>query len=631
MVSIDLRFAAPATGPVALSPTVPAAAGGGARPSSIISKSMLRPRDESLAKTLSRVRMLCAPARPKAGRRFTPDEILAMCPPAVLLDAEGQPLDEQALNSDVWERADTLLLGDAKIRVKYNLPTITGVTAPSVVYAGLPAVVTGINILFGASLPLESEWRLGKADGSAADESVPPLAENTFVLTPKKEWAGRKLFFRCRVKMDDSLWTEVETPAVVADAAGFGPVARIEQLAIKKPPQFRIVSYNVLHDSYANSKAALTKIYPFCTKEVLALTYRRARIAQELQAYDGDIICLQECGRDVYNRYFSEIFKHWGYGSHLAIKTGSTKEGCCIAYRSDRFELIGDRPTIVQLSWGTLKTKHPDVATEIAAEHPHLLVGLKKVPSIGVFVALRDKMTGKAVVVSNTHLYYHPNGCHIRALQFFIFMSAVQEHAATIEGGAEIVAPGDYNFSRTTGGYRLATTGAVLPDDTCWHKGLKHYWGMDRAQTGAVAAAVAEAEGAVDDAAGDEEYDVTDLITPSDHPAVISGASTVSEVQDATSNFASKLQSPPTTCFTPKLHLPRGPLIDLHPTDDDMRFTNYALTFKECIDHIFVSRGVRRVATLPQPSEAQLAKDIAIPSLTFPSDHIALVTDLEFA
>jgi len=584
-----------------------------------------------------RMRMLCAPPRPKQRGKVSQADILKQCPPALLLDEDAQPIDDETPTGEAWPRATSLIIGDATVRVKYNLPTVTGVTAPSVVYAGLPAVVTGINVLFTDRLNLITEWRVSNKAGTAADEAIGIIAQGTQVVTPKEEWIGRKLIFRCRIDQEDCLWTEVETPAIAKPDAGFGPIARADDLrpAPKNDPtKLRVVSYNVLHDSYANSKSGQSLIYPFCTKEVLSLTYRRSRVAQEIAAFDADLVCLQEVGRDVFFRFYRDIFSHWGYDSHLGVKTGNTKEGCAVVFRRDRFEMIDDKPLVVPLNWRTMKREHPEMAAEIRAEHPHLLVGLKRVPSVGIACRLRDKLSGKCLVVSNTHLYYHPDGCHIRALQFYMLQTAVRRAAAELKASEKcddvhIVAPGDYNFTRTTGGYRLATTGEVLPDDTCWQKGLKHYWGMGRG-IGAVAAH-SESEGEDETMAGDEDLDAL-LRDDDDDMAAGAVGGGVKEVADESSNYGKLLKSPPTRCYMPRLTVGAGePLVDSHPGDEYMRYTNYALSFKECIDHIFTSPGLKCEWRLRQPTEAELSKDIAIPSLVFPSDHVPLVADFAYA
>ena len=96
-------------------------------------KSMLRPVEEPLGKTLARMRMINTAPRSKGSKKVTAAELLADAPPAMLLDEEGQPIGEDVPNSEAWAHAATLVIGETKIRIKYNLPTVTGVTPPSVV------------------------------------------------------------------------------------------------------------------------------------------------------------------------------------------------------------------------------------------------------------------------------------------------------------------------------------------------------------------------------------------------------------------------------------------------------------------------------------------------------------------
>uniref|UniRef100_A0A182N0M5 2',5'-phosphodiesterase 12 n=1 Tax=Anopheles dirus TaxID=7168 RepID=A0A182N0M5_9DIPT len=61
-------------------------------------------------------------------------------------------------------------------------------------------------------------------------------------------------------------------------------------------------------------------------------------------------------------------------------------------------------------------------------------------------------------------------------------------------------------------------------------------------------------------------------------------------------------------------------------------FTNYTVGFKACIDYIFYQQGALHVNdVIPMPSEEELAMYEALPSPVFPSDHIALVANLQWA
>lgn len=59
--------------------------------------------------------------------------------------------------------------------------------------------------------------------------------------------------------------------------------------------------------------------------------------------------------------------------------------------------------------------------------------------------------------------------------------------------------------------------------------------------------------------------------------------------------------------------------------------SNYTELFKECLDYIFYQMDHLRVdRVIPMPGEEQLSAHTAIPSVVFPSDHIALIVDLAF-
>jgi 2',5'-phosphodiesterase len=60
------------------------------------------------------------------------------------------------------------------------------------------------------------------------------------------------------------------------------------------------------------------------------------------------------------------------------------------------------------------------------------------------------------------------------------------------------------------------------------------------------------------------------------------------------------------------------------------KYTNFTQGFKDCLDYIFYQTdGLRVAQVVPFPSEEELSTHVAIPSVVFPSDHIACVADLE--
>lgn len=60
-------------------------------------------------------------------------------------------------------------------------------------------------------------------------------------------------------------------------------------------------------------------------------------------------------------------------------------------------------------------------------------------------------------------------------------------------------------------------------------------------------------------------------------------------------------------------------------------FTNFTHEFADCLDYIFYEKtNLEVIQVVPFPSTEELKANIALPSVVFPSDHIALISDLRF-
>jgi len=60
-------------------------------------------------------------------------------------------------------------------------------------------------------------------------------------------------------------------------------------------------------------------------------------------------------------------------------------------------------------------------------------------------------------------------------------------------------------------------------------------------------------------------------------------------------------------------------------------YTNYTHGFHGCLDYIFFdSTSFKCTDVVPLPSHEDVIKYTGLPNIVFPSDHIALVTTLEW-
>lgn len=61
------------------------------------------------------------------------------------------------------------------------------------------------------------------------------------------------------------------------------------------------------------------------------------------------------------------------------------------------------------------------------------------------------------------------------------------------------------------------------------------------------------------------------------------------------------------------------------------KYTNYTEDFKDCLDYIFYdTKCLESLSFVPFPDESLLSENTALPSKVFPSDHLALIADMQF-
>jgi 2',5'-phosphodiesterase len=622
-------------------------------------KSMARPHDEPAVKTIERMRMLFSidggAARAK-GRKVTREDILKECPPIVVFGRKKQNsettvgnndkgeaaataptqaesfscssstaeeiLDESRLNGVFWMEAALIRIGSTEVAVHYNAPSIMSLTAPSELQVGVPAAVTNVRVLFSSLSSIEYEWIIRSPVKAASSQLADRVVCCAKLFVPSPEHLGMIGAVRCRPAGPDTAWTESVLGPVAPPRP---PMPRWAVLPTPTSASFRVVSYNVLHQDFCSTKHAKTRLYPFASEEVLAAAFRQGRVAEELLTYRGDIVCLQEMGKDAFDKYYFPVLEQHGYDGALAVKMGKAREGCAVLYKTERFELVTPFEAL-PLTMATLRAQCPELAAEIESKHVHLTEALSKVISVAQFAVFRDRRTSDRIIVSNTHLFFHANGCHIRGLQAYIVMQRLSEIAREIEASGDgaavsVVAAGDFNFTSVTGGYELFTRGVLDPTNSCWDKGGKFWWGCDKLL--GLDGLQEELEEAVS-----EEAEETGAATTAPARSAVSAPAAPSS--SPSSSLVTAAPPADLVVFRPSSSLSTPlRLRNSHENESTLVYSHYAIAFKAVIDHIFVSPSVKVVATLPAPSEKELSANVALPSTMYPSDHIALVADLE--
>ena len=72
----------------------------------------------------------------------------------------------------------------------------------------------------------------------------------------------------------------------------------------KSSSAFRILTYNILADLYADSDFSRTVLFAQCPDYALKISYRKLLLLKELSGYQADIMCFQEVDEKVFEHDF---------------------------------------------------------------------------------------------------------------------------------------------------------------------------------------------------------------------------------------------------------------------------------------------------------------------------------------
>ena len=278
-------------------------------------------------------------------------------------------------------------------------------------------------------------------------------------------------------------------------------------------------------------------------------------------------------------------------------------EGEAIFYDTSRYNLI---------AWDNIPLREFLQTDPSCSE---LLVGLAPTPSYLADISSKSSIVTSVVLqssvrpdryllVANTHLYYHPRGDHVRLAQSVVLVNflrtKLEKYSALLgdAGKLAMVLCGDFNSCPCIAAYHYLVDGFVSREHRDW-KG----------------------------------YRLKGMPPPCDCVKVNDGDVLVSKAKKMLEMEAEE-----------ELYVPlEGSAVDgfqgmelrhdlcLQNVTGTEHCTNFTSSFKAVLDYIMIGSAhleVERVVPLPPVSE--LAEFVALPSVYFPSDHIALVADIKW-
>ncbi|GIX64257.1 endonuclease/exonuclease/phosphatase family protein [Babesia caballi] len=245
----------------------------------------------------------------------------------------------------------------------------------------------------------------------------------------------------------------------------------------------RVMSFNILSPTYVATEESIERFFPYCAPEWLDSSYRKPLILREILMIKPQVLCLQECATSAYRDYMEPVLGQH-YHSWLTIKNQASDEGCCIFLQRDLFDILDVQS--VTFKERVRRPEYSEVLTRIGA--PNWLnyneaTYFDRYHTVYQMGCFRNTLAdGKNFLfIANTHLYFHPNGRHIRLLQAYVMLNELQrfkeqcakKHGFDLDSESSTIICGDFNSFKNEGTFQLITHGWVPSDHGDFAYGLR--------------------------------------------------------------------------------------------------------------------------------------------------------------
>ncbi|XP_072743590.1 2',5'-phosphodiesterase 12 [Anoplolepis gracilipes] len=353
-----------------------------------------------------------------------------------------------------------LVIFEKTFLVKLNAPYIINIALPSSILVGFPVYPFKFDTLYTDRKLSIFDWY--KNDPIKNKPNLWTHIGTGYTYVPKLSDIGCNLKINCqpRNNTDSGSNMEVESKNVVEAGPGLCPFEIRHQFTKHKLSgrSFRVISYNILADTYADSDFSKDVLYPYCPQYALDMTYRKQLILKEIIGFNGDIICLQEVDRNIYDNDLLPFLYMLNYNGEFVTKN-EINEGLATFFDQERFEKVGfkfsvmaqniDLPGFAEV-WSQInncKTKERFLARNT---------------TIQVTMLRSRENPNEILVVGNTHLYFKPDADHIRLLQGYYAITYINEMARNTQEvnpscNVRVILCGDFNSVPECGIYQLMT------------------------------------------------------------------------------------------------------------------------------------------------------------------------------
>lgn len=252
-------------------------------------------------------------------------------------------------------------------------------------------------------------------------ELLPPLSENTPASSP--DFRSKAMKPRTRQYATSPRYSNPK-----------------KQQAHTRDSSFRVVSYNVLADG---PHYALSYKHQYCSIRDRLWEARYPRILDEIDGYDGDILCFQETTATTFRRNFAVDLQASGYRAIHAIRNRQAGHHTTAVFvRNETLSVVH----LVMLKYAEMA--HDLLREEKSVPIRNLLKLLTELDDVAIICHLRHRSSESPVVVATTHLHYNPVNPHLKAMQANLLLDALSSHLQKWNldpTGTQVVLAGDLN------------------------------------------------------------------------------------------------------------------------------------------------------------------------------------------
>lgn len=304
--------------------------------------------------------------------------------------------------------------------IKLNYPHISEISLSNIILTGY-FTYPYLEIINGNITDSKFLWFRSK------DSLEWTLVGEEFLYEVKQEDLDYKLKIVCipMLNTNEGISKKAISPKIISKGPENCPFEKsFIHTREKLTDSFRIVSYNLLANLYANSEYSKDVLYSYCKDCYLDFSYRKTLLIKELLGYNGDIYFLQELDSIFYQKGLNPILKFSGLDSYFIAKE-SNSEGLCIAYRCSRFECLQKQAHTY--SDMLINNEQFEFLQRKISKNQQLFDRIKKLKNTFQIILLKSiENTNKLLILCNLHLYSKDDADHIRLIQTFITIKYIE-------------------------------------------------------------------------------------------------------------------------------------------------------------------------------------------------------------